>query len=244
MQLLDFINEVDLLKKTEVNRAKYLCYYHYKEDSVSEFNMTLITHWMEEAGFCKPNVSRLKNNLTKGKSRSLLSSNNGSVLHFVPVVLQSLEMECGQLWVDTVTIVSNSELLEESKFCVGRHYLNRLVKQINSCYRNNCYDACAVLMRRLFEVTLILVYQNKGAEKDITNYDGSHFMLERIVKDAVQNKKLGIPARITKNFDSFREIGNLSAHGVTYTAGRLDIACIIRDYRVMLEDLFSRGGIV
>ena len=69
-------------------------------------------------------------------------------------------------------------------------------------------------------------------------------MLESIVKDAVQNTTLGIPSRISKNFDSFRDVGNYSAHSITYTAGKLDIDKISREYRVMMEDLYNRAGII
>ena len=99
-------------------------------------------------------------------------------------------------------------------------------------------------MRRLFEVLLVLTYQNKGEEAAITKPDGSHKMLEGIVKDAVQNKNLGIPSRISKNYDAFREVGNNSAHNITYAAGKLDIDNIVRDYRVMLEDLYNRAGLM
>lgn len=69
-------------------------------------------------------------------------------------------------------------------------------------------------------------------------------MLEGIVKNAIQNKTLGIPSRISRNFDSFREVGNNSAHSITYTAGKLDIDKIQMNYRVMMEDLYNRAGII
>ena len=99
-------------------------------------------------------------------------------------------------------------------------------------------------MRRLFEILLVLTYQNTGIESAISKPDGTYFMLEAIVKDAVQNKALGIPARISKNFDAFREVGNNSAHSITYTAGQKDITDIQRDYRVMMEDLYNRAGLI
>lgn len=245
MQIIDFIEKTNLASMPETDRAKMICYYHYKETGESVFSMSNIATLMEESGFSKPNSSRLKNNLTKGKGKSfLISKTDKSGIEFVPAVLQGLNREFGALWVDTITIESDSELIEEAKFCGKRHFLDRLIKQINLSYGRNCYDACAVLMRRLFEVLLVLAYQNKGIEGDITNADGSHKMLEGIVKNAVQNKVLGIPARIAKNFDAFREVGNNSAHSITYTAGKQDIDTISRDYRVMLEDLFNRAGLM
>ena len=245
MQLLKFIETVDLASKAEVERAMLLSFYHYKEDGETVYTMTNISPWLEECNFNKPNASRLKEHLTKGKSKSFLPSKAiKGAIEFVPTILQVLERDFGDLWADTVTIESNDELIEEAKFCGKRPFLTRLIQQINFTYGNNCFDACAVLMRRLFEVLLVLSYQNKGIEADITKADGSHKMLEGIVKDAVQNKVLGVPARISKNFDAFREVGNNSAHSITYTAGKLDIDNIARDYRVMMEDLYNRAGLM
>lgn len=245
MQLLKFMEAVDLSAKPEVERAKLLCFYHLKEDGVSAFTMSIITGWMEECNFSKPNASRLKEHLSKGKGKSFLTSKSvKGVLEFVPAVLQAMERDYGALWTDTVSIESHDELIEEAKFCGKRNFLDRLIQQINFTYGHNCYDACAVLMRRLFEVLLVLTYQNKGIETDITKPDGRHKMLEGIVKDAVQNKALGIPARIAKNFEAFREVGNNSAHSIAYTAGKLDIDNISRDYRVMMEDLYNRAGLM
>ena len=216
MQLLKYMEAADLAAKTEVERAKLLCFYHFKEDGETTFIMSNISAWMEECSFSKPNTSRLKTNLTKGKGRAFLGSKaNKNAIEFVPTVLQTLERDYGALWTDTVTIESHDELIEEAKFCGKRPFLTRLIQQINFTYGHNCYDACAVLMRRLFEVLLVLAYQNKGIETDIT-----------------------------KNFDAFREVGNNSAHSITYTAGKLDIDNISRDYRVMMEDLYNRAGLM
>ncbi len=245
LQLLKYMEEVNLSAKSEAERAALLCYYHFKENGQTEFSISSIATWMEECNFNRPNTSRLKEKLTKGKDKSfLLAKTDKSAMVFVPAVLQMMERNYSSLWVDTVTIDSHDELIEEAKFCGKRNYIDRLIKQINLTYGNNCYDACAVLLRRLFEVLLVLTYQNKGIEADISNADGTHKMLDAIVKDSIQNRSLAIPTRISRHFDDFREVGNNSAHSITYTAGKLDIDNIIRDYRVMLEDLYNRAGLM
>lgn len=169
MQLLKFMEAVDLAAKPETERATLLCFYHYKEDGETTFTMAKIVLWLEECNFSKPNTSRLKEHLTKGKGKSFRPSKTiKGAIEFVPTVLQSLERDFGDLWTDTVTIESHDELIEEAKFCGKRPFLTRLIQQINFTYGNNCFDACAVLMRRLFEVLLVLSYQNKGIEADIT----------------------------------------------------------------------------
>lgn len=165
-------------------------------------------------------------------------------LEIIPTVVQDLESKYSNLWDNPGIVESNSELLEEGKFCGKRGYLDKIIRQINCSFGNHCFDACAVLMRRLFEIVLILAYEHNGIESVIKNKDGSYYMLEGIVSNAVNNQVLKIPARISKHFDSFRDVGNYSAHGITYTAGAKDINDIKLSYRVMLEDLFNRAGLL
>lgn len=110
-------------------------------------------------------------------------------------------------------------------------------------YANNCYDAAAVLMRRLFEVMLVLSYQNLGIDNEIKDSAGNgYIMLDGIVKNAKNNQTLKL-SRIKNEFDTFRVVGNFSAHNITYTAGKKDIDDIKINYRVMLEELYNKAGL-
>lgn len=144
---------------------------------------------------------------------------------------------------DNTTIESSSELIDEEKFCGKRDFLDKLIKQVNHSYINNCYDAAAVLMRRIFEVLLVLSYQNLGIDNEIKDASGNGYvMLERIVSNAKGNATLKL-SRIKNEFDTFRVVGNFSAHNITYTAGKKDIDDIKLNYRVMLEELYSKAGL-
>ena len=245
MKILDFLNINNLASKSEMERAKFLCYYHFKKTNENAFTMSCISDLMVNAGFSTPNTSRLKTALTKGKGRSFLMSKvDRSSLGFVPVVLQEMEATIGLAWTDTTAINSKSELIDEVKFCDKRPYLDRLIKQINHSYAHNCYDACAVLLRRLFEVLLVLSYQHFNIDDEIKDHAGTgYIMLEKIVANAKNNKILKL-SRIKNEFDTFRSIGNFSAHGITYTAGKKDIDDIKLNYRVMLEELFNKAGLM
>lgn len=245
MKIFDYVKTFELETKTELERAKMLSYYHYKETGESIFTMATISGLMVKAGFNTPNITRLKKSLTKGnKGKVFLSSKiQQGALEFIPAVLQEMDSSIGKAWNDTSTIISNSELIDEAKFCGKRGYLTKLIQQINSSYKNNCYDACAVLMRRLFEILLILSYQKLGIDDMIKSPDGNYFMLEGIVNNAKSNATLKL-SRVKKEFDSFREIGNYSAHGITYIAVRNDIDGIKLKYRVMLEELYNKAGLM
>lgn len=245
MKILDFIEETKLADKSESEKAKLLCFFHYKETGESVFSMTLISTLFEQCGFNVPNKSRLRNNLTKGKGKAFVNSKGKTTtIEFIPAIFQGMEKEYEVLWEDNITIDSNSELIDEQKFVGKRKYLDQLIYQINHSYANNCYDAAAVLMRRLFEVLLVLSYQNYGIDDQIKDPMGKgYIMLDGIVKDAKNNQKLKI-SRIRNEFDTFRMVGNFSAHSITYTAGRKDIDDIKLNYRVMLEELYSKAGLI
>ena len=140
-------------------------------------------------------------------------------------------------------MTADSELIDEQKFAGKRKYLDQLIYQINHSYANNCYDAVAVLMRRLFEILLVLTYQNYGIDDQIKDSTGKgYIMLDGIVKNAKNNQVLKI-SRIKNDFDTFRLVGNFSAHNITYTAGKKDIDDIKINYRVMLEELYDKAGL-
>ncbi len=243
MKLLDFMELTNLDTCLEMERAKLLCYYHYNEVGESHFTMSLISDLFMQCGFNFPNTSRLKDKLIKGKGKVfLIVKGEKNVYEFIPAVLQNLDKVYANYWNNTEHIVSESEFIDEIKFCGKRNSLTKLIMQINSSYKNHCYDACAVLMRRLFEVILILAYQKLCIDEKI-KIDGSYKMLKDIVKDAVQNKTLNL-SRIRLEMDTFRDIGNYSAHSIDYTAGKKDIDDVKLKFRVMLEELYNKAGLI
>lgn len=243
MKILDFKLATELDKKNQTMQAALLCYYHYKTTDEQIFDMKGIQELFSDAGFNSINSSRVKKSLIDKKIMRIPKGLKTS-LEFIPSVFQEYEQQYGILWNDNETINSESELIDESKFCGKRNYLTRLIQQINHSYANNCYDAAAVLMRRLFEILLILSYQHLGIDDEIKDKNGSgYIMLDGIVKNAINNNTLKL-SRIKTEFDSFRKVGNFSAHNITYTAGIKDIDDIKLNYRVMLEELYNKAGLM
>lgn len=244
MQIFEFEELCNLGGKPEAERAKLICFYHYKETKECKFTANEISKIMTKFGFNAPNTSRLQNNLTKGKGKAFLLSKKDKSLEFIPAVLQELEREFGSTWDDNKTVKSGGILIDEEKFCGKRHYLDQLIKQINHSYESNCYDACAVIMRRLFEVLLILSYQNFNIDDEIKDKDGrGYVMLDSIIKNAENNCVLKL-SRNKNAYITFQKVGNLSAHNITYIASKKDIDGIKINYRVMLEELYNKSGLI
>lgn len=243
MKIFDFIQATGLEKMNQTQRAGLLCYFHQKTTNETIFELKGINELFSDAGYNSINTSRVKKSLL---DENIMRVPKGlkSSLEFVPAKFQEYDQSYSALWNDTVTIQSDNELIDELKFCKKRNYLDKLIQQINCCYGNNCYDAVAVLMRRLFEIMLILSYQNLGIDDEIKDKSGSgYIMLDGIVKNAIKNNTLKL-SRIKTEFDSFRKVGNFSAHNITYTAGIKDIDDIKLNYRVMLEELYNKAGLM
>ncbi len=118
-----------------------------------------------------------------------------------------------------------------------------LCRQINASYENNLYDCTAVMMRRLLEGLLVLAYQNNGIEDEITEKNGWHSTLDKIIKNAAQNKTLALSANTKRDMPLFKDIGNYSAHKIWYNSTKQDIEPHIFQYRVIIEELMYKAGV-
>lgn len=107
------------------------------------------------------------------------------------------------------TIQESGSILPTQLFEDVSHNIQLLCKQINASYENNLYDCTAVIMRRLLEGLLVLSYQNHGIESEITDKNGLHFMLDKIIKNAAQNGTLALSSNTKRDMTLFKDIGKL-----------------------------------
>ena len=118
-----------------------------------------------------------------------------------------------------------------------------ICKQINASYEHNLYDCTAVMMRRLLEGLLIMVYQNNDIESEIKNKNDRPLTLDKIIKNAEKNSKLLLSTNTKNNMYKFKELGNYSAHKIWYNTTRKDIEPLIFSYRVIIEELIYKSGL-
>ena len=129
MEIIEFTEMTDLKDQVEYERAKLVFFYNYKETGINSITLNALCHIMQQFGFSKPNPSRLRDKLIKGKTKVMLAKSNGE-LEMIPIICQELE-KYGAAWNDTVSIKSNSELIDEIKFCGKKPYIDQIIKQIN-----------------------------------------------------------------------------------------------------------------
>lgn len=130
-------------------------------------------------------------------------------------------------------------ILPYTLFKNTRGYLEKINHQINKCYRESCYDACAVMIRRLIEVLIIEVFDHFGLVKKIQNQDGDFFSFENLISKMLAESSWSLGKITKKAFQQkqFKAIGDLSAHGRRYNTRRDYLGERIIDLRVVVEDL-------
>jgi len=232
-------SQLMLRKKTQLGEAIVFAWFHEKTVGGPVPFQEIIAYFAR-AKLARPNPSRLRAAISRSHEihRSAADKDAFEVDRAVAI---GLEEEYGTLIHNDEDIVSSSEVLDESLFVGKRQFLDKLIKQVNHCYSNNCFDACAMLMRRVFEIVLILGYERHGIQDQIKE-NGDYAKLERIVADAVQNKTLNV-SRSRRQYDSIRNLGNFAAHKIHYNTRKSDIDEIKQDYRVCLEELYYIAGL-
>lgn len=238
MNYKEFIIKADLMNKTELEKVKYTMYYLKEEENMNQTTLENIRDIFQEKGIHISNFSRIKNFVKKSSDFKKVSNKGEYCLTDKAWRILKEEMKK----ISEEIIIADGILLDINKFCGARGYLDRLILQANHCYENNCFDACAVLMRRILEILLILSYKNLNIDNLIKNSDGTYKMLEKICDDAKNNKILNL-SRTKNELDSFRNIGNYAAHKIEYNTLKNDIDSIKLNYRTILEELYYKAGL-
>ena len=242
MNLAKYSKLVDLEAKNELQKFLYIAFYLKATKGIAEFSISETVEVFERLHFSKPNVSRLKKNITT--SRDFIRGSGKDLYKIHGKTLNKLEGEIPQVSEKSEEIVSSDQILPESLFVGTRGFIESLSRQINASYEHNLFDGCAVLMRRLLEILLILSYEEHGIESQIKNGDGSYKLLNGIAADAKANSILGLSRNTKENLEKFRLVGNFSAHKIYYTAKRGDISGISQEYRASIEELLYKSGLI
>lgn len=119
-----------------------------------------------------------------------------------------------------------------------RDYMMIVTRQINKTYEAECYDACAVMIRRLVETLIIEVYEARGIESQIIDPSTSdYFALSRLIDKVKTEASLPLSRNTKKALRDLKDVGDLSAHNRRFNAVRDDIDKLRLDLRVVVQEL-------
>lgn len=241
MTLDRFVSECKLTSLSETEKACYLAFYFFKKDGVLEFSAAECSRWFEDLHLPKPNTWRLTRNLRS--SREKVNRTKPGFFRLHHNFLKMLESRYPQLSIKSQDVMDEGTILPPRLYEGTRGFIESLAKQINRSYEQNIFDGCAVLMRRLEEVLLITAYEHLNIKSEIQDANRNYLLLEGIVKNAVSNATLNLDRNSKRSIETFRELGNYSAHKVRYICKREYIEEKIDAYRALIEELLHKANL-
>lgn len=242
MNLADFEKLLSLGDKTELEKSYYLAYFLCEIEGQDSFSINDLCMFFGKLNFSQPNKSRLRKKIQQSKLFIKGGKDNSFKLHANSI--KKIETEYPDIMEKSENIIFKDTILPSILFQNTRGFIESLSKQINAAYENNLFDACAVMMRRLLEVCLILSYEQLSIESEIKDGNGNYKQLNAIVSNAKNNVSLNLSRNTKACLEDFRFVGNFSAHKIYYNAKRHDIKNISLEYRATIEELLYKSGVL
>ena len=240
MTLNEFLTLSDFAKQSELRRVLLLGFYGNRILGEISFTTAAVSELLVKLGYSKPNVARLTTNIKK--SRMFVSA-GATTFKLHPSTLEALDTEFPTVHIKSEAVISHDTVVPLSLLQKDRAFVSSLIVQINSSYENNIFDGCAVLMRRLLEIMLILSYQELKVEAAIQDSANQYKQLNEIIDNAIVNKTLALSRNTKDSLHVFRKLGNFSAHKIYYNANRRSIESVILDYKATIEELLYKSNL-
>jgi len=132
------------------------------------------------------------------------------------------------------------EIIEKA----NRSYLTTIAHQMNGCFDESWFDACAVMMRRLLEAVIIEAYEARSIADRIKDTSNNYLQLTALIDAVLQEKQLSLSRGAKAVLPKLRDVGHRSAHGRFFTAQRSDLEKIQDGARVVIEEFLHHAGLI
>jgi len=126
----------------------------------------------------------------------------------------------------------------------NRGYLVTVGRQMNGCFSQGWYDACAVMMRRLIEASIIEAFEHKLIAQKIKGADGNYLQLTDLVARALSEPALPLSRNAKKCLPQLRDVGHMSAHGRYFLARKEDLEKVQLGCRVVIEEFLHHAELL
>ena len=126
----------------------------------------------------------------------------------------------------------------------NRAYLSSIGRQMNGCFDAGHFDACAVMMRRLIELSIIEGFEAKQIAQKIQGAAGNYKQLGDLITAALAEPRIALSRNARTALPKLRDVGNRSAHGRYFNAQEDDIERVRDGCRVVVEEFLHHAGLL
>jgi hypothetical protein len=125
-----------------------------------------------------------------------------------------------------------------------RGYLVTVGRQMNGGFTSGWYDAAAVMMRRIVEISIIEAFEGKGIAHKIKDGNGNYFQLTDLIRMALAAPAWTLSRNTRGALPNLRDVGHMSAHGRYFTASSEDVERLRPSCRIVVEEFLHHAGLL
>lgn len=177
------------------------------------------------------NISSYLRNKSLGKNAIFLKEKDGYSL------LRSHRNAIEQALLIEIELKPTNNLIDLSLLNSTPYYIKRISEQMNCCYDHGLYDACLVIMRKLFETLIIECYERFSCASEIKDANGIFYYFSELILLFLQSKHWSVSRNFEKQIKTVKKYGDLSAHNRRFIAKKSDIDAIKFDLRQCLQEI-------
>ena len=93
-----------------------------------------------------------------------------------------------------------------------RDYIEKVVHEVNTCYRNGCFNASGAMIRRLVETLIIEIYETNGRAQEIQDNDGNFLKLQRLIGKVSSGSFVNISKNTKQFLKDAKALGDTAVH--------------------------------
>lgn len=123
-----------------------------------------------------------------------------------------------------------------------RGYIEKVTNQANGCYQKGWYDAAAVMVRRLLETLIIEAFEHHEIAHKIKKGDDFLFLRD-LISATLAETTWNLSRNTRQALPRLKDIGDKSAHSRYYNAVRDDLAPLLLDIRMCVQELTHHAGL-
>jgi hypothetical protein len=149
------------------------------------------------------------------------------------------------IWRSTVAPKEDEGLFPLSLLAKAkRGYLVSVGRQMNGAYGMSWYDAAAVMMRRLVEISIIEAFEARGVAGKIKDAAGNYLQLSELISNALAEPSFTLSRNAKKALPRLRDLGHMSAHGRYFTAQKGDVDALQSGFRIVVEEFLRHAALL
>lgn len=209
----------------------YFVYYYTSNDDIQVTTRMIKDCYDKLSIIPYSNVSTYLNRRISGRNAVYIKKRTGYVLtrQYKESISKSLLIE--------IEPVPTNNLIDLTILNGTPYYIRKITEQMCCCYDDALYDACLVMMRKLFETLIIECFERFSSVNEIKDSNGNFLYLSDLIPLYLSSGHWSASRNFQKHIKTIKRFGDLSAHNRRFFAKKSEIDSFKFELRQCLQEI-------